>query len=140
LTVTLAVPGPEITSVVIVTCNRCLLRTVVLSVLPLITTTEDETKSEPFTVRRAPCWTWANVNVLGESEAMTGAGRALPHRGLRALQPGKNNKAITRVNRAHGLEGPQLSNRDSGLQREGAAANNAWYVKETPPPAVRLFL
>ena len=108
LTVTLAVPGPEIESVVTVTCNCCLLKTVVLSVLPLTATTEDETKSEPFTMRRAPCWTWVNVSVLGESEAMTGAGRALPHRGLRALHPGKNSKAITRAKGAHGMEDLRL--------------------------------
>lgn len=52
LTVTLAVPGAEIVSVVIVTCNCSLLTTVVFSVLPSITTTEDETNWLPFTVRR----------------------------------------------------------------------------------------
>lgn len=108
LTLTVAVPGPEIESVVMVTCNCCLLRTVVFSVLPLTVTTEDETKSEPFTTSRAPCWTWLNMRVLGESEAMTGAGRELPHRGLRALQPGKSNKAITRNKGAQGVESPRL--------------------------------
>jgi hypothetical protein len=43
LTVTLAVPGAEITAVVIVTCNCVLLVTKVLSVVPLMTPTEDET-------------------------------------------------------------------------------------------------
>lgn len=108
LTATFAVPGPEITSVVIVTCNCRLLWTVVLSVFPLTRTTEDATKSEPFTVRTAPCWTWANVSVLGESELMPGAGRELPHRGFRALQPGKNSSAIRRANGAQGMERPQL--------------------------------
>lgn len=108
LTLTLALPGPEIESVVMVTCNCRLLRTVVLSVLPLTVTTEDETKSEPFTMRRDPCWTWANVSVLGESELMPGAGRELPHRGFRALQPGKNSSAIRRANGAQGMERPQL--------------------------------
>src|ERR1700752_1731684 len=115
LTVTFAVPAPEITSVVIVTCNCWLLGTVVLSVLPLMITTEDATKSEPFTVRRNPCCTWANVTVLGESEAMTGAGRELPHNGLRALQPGKNRRASARANRAHRMESPRLQGWDSAL-------------------------
>ena len=43
LTVTLSVPGDEITSSVSVTCNCVLLITRVLSVVPLMTTTEDET-------------------------------------------------------------------------------------------------
>ena len=93
LTVTLAVPGAEIVSVVIVTCNCSLLTTVVLSVLPSITTTEDETNWLPFTVRRKPCCTWANAIVVAERDPITGAGRALPHKGLSALQPGKSSKA-----------------------------------------------
>ena len=96
LTVTLAVPGAEIVSVVIVTCNCSLLTTVVLSVLPSITTTEDETNWLPLTVRRKPCCTWANVIVVAERDPITGAGRALPHKGLSALQPGKNSKASSR--------------------------------------------
>lgn len=43
LTVTLAVPGAEITAVVIVTCNCVLLMTKVLSCVPLMSTIEDET-------------------------------------------------------------------------------------------------
>ncbi len=41
--VTLAVPGPVMTAVVSVTCSWELLRTWVLRVFPLITTTEDDT-------------------------------------------------------------------------------------------------
>jgi hypothetical protein len=40
-------------------------------------------------VRRKPGCTSANVIVLAESELMIGAGRALPHKGLSALQPCK---------------------------------------------------
>jgi hypothetical protein len=40
---TLAVPGPVMNAVVSVTCNWELLRTCVLRVVPLITTTEDDT-------------------------------------------------------------------------------------------------
>lgn len=43
LIVTLAVPGPVMNAAVSVTCNWELLRTCVLSVVPLITTTEDDT-------------------------------------------------------------------------------------------------
>jgi hypothetical protein len=43
LTVTFAVPGEEITAVVIVNCNWVLLVTKVLSATPLMTPTEDET-------------------------------------------------------------------------------------------------
>ena len=43
LTVTFAVPGAEITEVVIVTFNCVLLVTDVLCAVPLMTTTEDET-------------------------------------------------------------------------------------------------
>ncbi len=42
-TVMFAVPGAEITVVVIVTCNCVLLVTKVLSFVPLMTPTEDET-------------------------------------------------------------------------------------------------
>jgi hypothetical protein len=54
LTVTLVVPGPEITAVVIVTCNSEVLTSVVVRPFPLMTTDEDETKSLPFTVRTTP--------------------------------------------------------------------------------------
>jgi hypothetical protein len=43
-TVTVAVPGAAITVVVIVTCNCVLLVTKVVSAVPLMTPTEDETK------------------------------------------------------------------------------------------------
>ena len=42
-TVTLAVPGSEISAVVIVTCNSVLFMIRVVRVVPLMTTTEDET-------------------------------------------------------------------------------------------------
>ena len=54
LTFTLAVPGADITAVVIVTCNSSLLTKVVLSVVPLTTTTDDGTNWVPFTVIRTP--------------------------------------------------------------------------------------
>jgi hypothetical protein len=83
--------------VVIVTCNCWLLTTVVLSVVPLMTTTEDETNWLPFTERTRPCCTSANVIVVGERDPITGAGRVLPQRGLSALQPGRVNNASRRA-------------------------------------------
>src|ERR1700738_5097248 len=57
LMVTVAGPGAAIWDSVRVTCNSFLLTTWVVTVVPLICTTEDETMSPPFTVRRKPCWT-----------------------------------------------------------------------------------
>jgi hypothetical protein len=60
-------------------------------------TSDAETKLLPFTVSTTPCWTWAKVIVLGESEPMSGAGLALPHTGFSVLlQPGVN-KIATRA-------------------------------------------
>src|ERR1039457_6770415 len=78
-----------------------------------MTTTEDETNCLPFTVRRTPCSTSANVIVLGERDTITGAGRALPLKGLSAMQPGKTStsrcaqKALIRFIRHRTPCGPQ---------------------------------
>ncbi len=93
LTVTLAVPGAEISAEVMVTCNWVLLVTKVLSVVPFITPTVAETKWLPFTVRTKPSCTWASVIVLTESDPMVGAGRALPHAGLSELHDWNMSKA-----------------------------------------------
>src|SRR5579872_2071900 len=97
LMVTLAVPGPVMNAVVSVTCNWELLRTCVIRVVPLITTTEDETIWLPFTVSTNPCCTCANVTVVTEREERDGAGRALPQSGLRALQPCRTSMASSSV-------------------------------------------
>jgi len=97
LTSMLAVPGPEIRVVVSVTCSCVLLTTVVGTVFPLITTTDAETKWEPVTDRTKPS-TWENAIVSGESDEISGDGRALPHKGLSELQPvrprKRNNSAL----------------------------------------------
>ena len=54
LMVTLAVPGPVMNAVVSVTCNWELLRTCVLRVVPLITTTEDEIHRRLHSLRIGP--------------------------------------------------------------------------------------
>jgi hypothetical protein len=97
LMLTLAVPGPVMSAVVSVACNWDSLRTWVLRVVPLITTTEDDTMWLPFTLSKNPCCTCANVMVVGEREEMDGAGRALPQRGFRALQPCRTSTASSNV-------------------------------------------
>src|SRR5579862_4109268 len=129
LTVTFALPGPEIKLVVIVTCNFWLLWTVVVSVVPLMITTDDDTKSEPFTVRTKPCCTWANVIVLADNEPMTGAGRALPHSGLSALQPVNRSKASPIAHRDAGAEEGKSPVRDTVPRGTRYFANAARYVK-----------
>lgn len=97
LMVTLAVPGPVMSAVVSMACNWDLLRTSVLRVVPLITTTEDDTMWLPFTVSKNPCCTCANVMVVTEREEIDGAGRVLPQRGFRALQPCRTSTASSNV-------------------------------------------
>ena len=92
LTETSAVPAPVINVVVSVTCNSSLLTTEVTAVIPLMSTTEAETNLLPFTVSTAFCCTCENSIVVGESDEIAGTGRALPHKGFTALQPGKHNK------------------------------------------------
>src|SRR5882672_2369160 len=65
----------------------------VVSVVPLMITTEDVTKWLPFSVSTRFCWVWAKVAVSGDRDPRTGAGRALRHKGLSALQLGKRSRA-----------------------------------------------
>src|ERR1700722_3412115 len=127
--VTLAVPGPEIKSIEIVTCNCWPVWTVVLSVVPLMITTEDETKFLPLTVSTNPCCTWANVIVLADSDPMTGAGRELPHNGLSELQPGRITKASTIAQKGHRTKATRPLGLDSALELANSFANAVWYIK-----------
>jgi len=102
LTVTFAVPGPEIKSVGSVTCTDSLLRTVVASVVSLMITTEDATNSLPVTVRTKPPCAWASVMVVDDRELMAGTGRELPHNGLSALQAVRTSMASASACRRHG--------------------------------------
>src|ERR1051326_7142680 len=104
LTDTFADPGAVIRSVGIVTCRCVLLWTFVANVAPLITNTEDETNFLPVTVRTNPCCAWAKVIVVLDSETIAGAGRALPHKGLRALQAGRSSRAIPIATNGHRTE------------------------------------
>ncbi len=132
-TVTLAVPGPVINVVGRVACNCCALVTVVASVVPLTTTTEDATNRLPFSVSTNPCCVWAKVAVVGWIEVRIGAGRALPHRGLSALQLGRTSKASTSALRGrqdaqntlirHGTRGCQIGPQFRGrLDTDGSMA------------------
>ena len=56
-TVTLAVPGTVIKLMGIVACTCCALLMVVLKVVPLMTTTDAETKWLPFKVSKNPVCT-----------------------------------------------------------------------------------
>src|SRR5437667_12220982 len=105
LTVTSAVRGAETKSVGIVTCNCVLLTTVVVSVVSLMTTTDAATNFVPVTVSTKPCCAWASVMVVADSEAMTGAGRALRHKGLSALQPGRTSRVSAIIHSGNRTEG-----------------------------------
>jgi hypothetical protein len=68
----------------------------VASGVPLISTSDAVTKLLPFTVRETLSCTCAKVIVLGESDPISGTGRALPQRGFSVLfQPGRNNTRET---------------------------------------------
>lgn len=64
-----------------------LLTTVVGSVVPLNTITDEETKWLPVRVREKLDGNCENAMVVGDTESRTGAGRALPQTGFRELQP-----------------------------------------------------
>src|SRR4029077_10011620 len=59
-----------------------------------MSTSEDETKWLPFTVSITPCCTWAKLTMLGESELISGAGRALPHSGFKVLLQPRSSETL----------------------------------------------
>ena len=61
--------------------------TVVETVVPLKTTTDEATNSFPVSARERSDCSEENVIVVGEIEVSAGAGRELPHRGFKALHP-----------------------------------------------------
>jgi len=62
----------------------------VASVVPLNTITDEETKWLPVRFREKLDGNCENAMVFGDTESRTGAGRALPQRGFRELQPGRS--------------------------------------------------
>src|SRR5579859_2502914 len=92
-TMTFTDPGPEITSLVSFIFSCWALTTVALKGVELMRTSEADTNWLPLIVSSVPACTSEKVTVLGESEPISGAGRALPHSGLRALlHPARNNR------------------------------------------------
>jgi hypothetical protein len=75
---------------VMLTVSWELLTTVVARAVPLKTTTEEATKWLPAAVMRKLGGSCEKRMVAGEIELRTGAGRALPQRGFKALHPGKS--------------------------------------------------
>jgi len=67
----------------------------VARVVPLNTTTDEDTKLPPFAVSVKLGGNCENVRVGGEIELRTGTGRALPQSGFTALQAGRNKRAST---------------------------------------------
>lgn len=63
----------------------------------MMITTEAATKLLPFTVSGNPCCTCSKVMVLAERVAIAGAGRALPQKVLKGLQPCKISVAKSRA-------------------------------------------
>ena len=80
-------PGAGIMDEVIVTVSCELLFTVVARATPLRNTTEEETNWLPVAERAKLGGNCEKTIVVGEIELRTGAGRALPQRGFRALHP-----------------------------------------------------
>jgi hypothetical protein len=90
-TTTLKLPAAGIIEDVTLTVSSELLITVVARVAPLKTTTEDATKWLPVAVMTKLGGSFEKTNVDGEIELRLGVGRALPHKGFSALQPGRSN-------------------------------------------------
>ena len=89
-TLTFTDSGSEMTPVVSVTFSCVLLTTVVASVAPLNTITDEETKWLPVRFREKLDGNCENAMVIGDTESRTGAGRALPQSGFRELQLGSS--------------------------------------------------
>jgi len=93
-TIILTDPGPEMTAEESFTVNFWELTMVAAIGVLLTTTCDEETNWWPVTVIVTPCCTSENVTSAGESDPITGAGLALPHKGFRVLlQPGRTRTA-----------------------------------------------
>ena len=79
-----------------VTVSCELLLTAVASVVPLRTTTEEETNWPPVAVSTKLGGNCEKTMVVGEIELSIGTGRALPQRGFRALHPGRSKTTTSR--------------------------------------------
>ena len=82
---TLTWPGAEMTPVLSFTVNFVGLMIVAARGVELTSTSDEETKLLPVTVSVVPFCTCVKGTVLGASDPISGAGRALPHSGFRVL-------------------------------------------------------
>jgi hypothetical protein len=89
-TTTLKLPGAGIVEDVMLTVSSELLVTVVASVTPLKTATEEETKWLPVAVMTKLGGSCEKTMVAGDIELRLGLGRALPQRGFSVLHPGSS--------------------------------------------------
>jgi len=89
-TSTLKLPALGIMEDVIFAVSSVLLTTVVATVAPLKTITEEETKLLPVAVRTKLGGSCEKTSVVGEIELRLGAGRALPQSGFSELHPAKS--------------------------------------------------
>jgi hypothetical protein len=87
-------PGPETTAGESFTVNFWGLTTAAAIGVVFTTTCDEETNWLPVTVIVTPCCTSENVTSVGESDPITGAGLALPHKGFKVLlHPGRTRTA-----------------------------------------------
>jgi hypothetical protein len=95
-TTTVKLPGAGMAEAVTVAVSWVLLTTVLVSVTPLNSIVEDETKCFPVAVITKLGGSWEKISVSGQIEVRLGSGRALPHRGFSALQPGRLQSTTTK--------------------------------------------
>ena len=76
-----------------------MLFTVVGTVVPLNTTTDEETNWLPVRIRETVAGSCENAIVVGDTELSTGTGRALPQSGFRLLHPGKSTSRASKCPR-----------------------------------------
>jgi hypothetical protein len=109
-TTTLKLPGAGIMEDIVVTLSWEPLATVVASVAPLKTTTEEETKWLPLAMMTKLGGSCEKTMVVGEIELRIDKWRALPQRGFRVLHPSSSKSTTSNdcfVN-ADGLCGDSL--------------------------------
>ena len=70
--------------------------TVVDTVVPLKTATDEETNWLPVSTKERLDGSWENTTFAGETEVSTGAGRALPQNGFKAPHPNRNVRRTTK--------------------------------------------
>ena len=93
-TTTLKLPAAGIMEDMMLAVSSELLITLLATVAPLKTNTDEETNWLPVAVRTKLGGSCEKTMVVGEIESRLGAGRALPQSGFSALHPGRS-KSMT---------------------------------------------